>query len=366
MLAAGMKDDSEESSEYIVENLGLKPVYIPSMKRELSAGDDWKSYWFIRKLIAEYKPDIVHTHAAKAGTLGRLAAIHAKVPVIIHTFHGHVFHSYFSPAKTRFFLAIERYLAKRSSAIIAISALQKKELTDTFHVSTDEKIKVINLGFDLDRFTANQDSLRHSFREHYQLEDDVLAVGIIGRLVTIKNHPLFIRVMKRISLSTKKKVRAFIIGDGEDRSMLEELCVKEGVSFRSGNVLPADVMITFASWIKNVEWALAGLDIIALTSFNEGTPVSLIEAQAAGKPIVSTETGGIADIVISGETALLSPSNKEEPFYQNMLKLVEDDVLRKKLSRKGPEFVRHQFHYQRLVNDMAELYRSLLSKGKHH
>jgi glycosyltransferase involved in cell wall biosynthesis len=360
ILAAGMKDDSEESSDYIVEQVGLKPIYIPSMKRELSFGDDWKSYWFIRKLIDKYKPDIVHTHAAKAGTLGRLAALHAGVPVVVHTFHGHVFHSYFSPFKTKVFLNIERYLAKRSSAIVAISPIQKKELLETYSLCQPDKVHVIGLGFDLDRFMNNQHELRKSFREYYQVEEDVIAIGIIGRLVAIKNHPLFIKAIKHLAESTKKKIKAFIIGDGDDRNKLEELCKKEGLLFRNGNEEPKNAIITFTSWIKNVEWALAGMDIIALTSFNEGTPVSLIEAQAAGKPIVSTETGGIADIVINGETALLSPSDMIEPYSQNLKKLVEDDNLRFRFAEKGPNFVREQFHYQRLVKDMEALYNKLL------
>jgi len=362
MLAAGMKDDSEESSEYIVEQLGLKPVYIPSMKRELSFGDDWKSYWFIRKLIRDFKPDIVHTHAAKAGTLGRLAAFHEGVPVVLHTFHGHVFHSYFSPAKTKFFLAIERYLASRSSAIVAISAIQKKELTQIYKVADESKITVVNLGFDLDRFMNNRESNRNSFRSLYQLEEEVLAIGIIGRLVSIKNHPMFIKVIKRLKEATSVNFRVFIIGDGEDRLLLEQLCREEGLTYRSGNEEPASSIITFTSWIKNVEWALAGLDIVALTSYNEGTPVSLIEAQAAAKPIVTTETGGIADVVLAGETALLSPSNDYDAFYNNLKLLVEDEGLRKRFSEKGPEFVRDQFHFQRLVSNMGALYRKLLSK----
>jgi glycosyltransferase involved in cell wall biosynthesis len=362
VLAAGIKDESEESSEYIVEQLGLKPVYIPSMKRELSAGDDWKSYWFIRKLIKEFKPDIVHTHAAKAGTLGRLAAFHSGVPVVVHTFHGHVFHSYFSPAKTKLFLAIERYLAQRSSAIVAISPIQKKELVEQYHIASGEKIKVVGLGFDLDRFMTGQQELRDSFRSYYRLEDDVIAIGIIGRLVDVKNHPMFLKVIQRLSVSTSKKIKAFIIGDGEKRAELEALCRADNISFRNSNE-PSAAVITFTSWIKNVEWALAGLDVIALTSNNEGTPVSLIEAQAAGKPVVSTETGGIADVVINGATALLSAPGDINAFYSHLHTLVDDENMRKSFSSKGPDFVRARFHYQRLVNDTAALYRKLLSNG---
>lgn len=148
LLVSGMKEESEESSEYIVENLGIKPVYMPDMYRELNPFKDYKSYYRLRKLIDDYKPDVVHTHAAKAGAVGRLAAIHSGVKVIVHTFHGHVFHSYFNPAKTRMFIEIERYLAKRTTAIITLSDIQKSELVDTFKIAPANKFEIIPLGFD--------------------------------------------------------------------------------------------------------------------------------------------------------------------------------------------------------------------------
>lgn len=359
LLAAGMKDDSEESSEYIVEQMGLKPVYIPDMRRELSPAADYHSYRYIRKLIDDFKPDIVHTHAAKAGTLGRLAAIHANVPVIVHTFHGHVFHSYFGRIKTQFFLTVERYLASKSSAIIAISKTQKIELVNHYKLCNEQKVKVIPLGFDLSRFSQKQDELRKSFRSHYQVPDNTLAVGIIGRLVPVKNHGLFIKAFQYALANTEIPLRAFIIGDGECRKKVEELCNESGLSFSDGNI-SSKVDVVFTSWIKNIEWALAGLDIVALTSFNEGTPVSLIEAQAAGKPIVSTLTGGIADVVLENETALLTKSDDLSSFAQKLTLLINDAPLRQKLSVKGSEFVNEHFHYMRLVNDMAALYDSLL------
>ena len=193
LLVSGMKADSEESSEFIVQNLGLKPVYIPEMYRELNPFRDYKSYFKIRKLIREFKPDIVHTHAAKAGAVGRLAAAHEGVPVIVHTFHGHVFHSYFSPAKTRVFLEIERYLAKRTTKIVTLSEIQKNELSNLYKVAPAERFEIIPLGFDLEKFEIGQDEKRKKFRQQYNIGDDEIAIGIVGRLVSIKNHKLFLQ-----------------------------------------------------------------------------------------------------------------------------------------------------------------------------
>ena len=155
MLIGGEKEDSEDSSIFILENLGLKPVLIPEMKRSINPINDLKAYYKIKKIIKDFKPDIVHTHAAKSGALGRLAAYNCNVPVIVNTFHGHVFHSYFGKTKTLFYKTIERWLAKKSTKIIAISEIQKEELWKQHKICKKDKLAVIPLGFDLDRFQEN-------------------------------------------------------------------------------------------------------------------------------------------------------------------------------------------------------------------
>lgn len=359
LLVSGMKDDAEESSEFIVKNLDLHPVYIPEMYRELHPFRDFKSYNKLRKLIEEYKPDIVHTHAAKAGAVGRLAASHSGVKVIIHTFHGHVFHSYFSPAKTRMFLEIERYLAKRTTKIVTLSEIQKHELTETYKVAPPDKFQIVPLGFDLSKFETNKEEKRALFRKQYNLDDDEIAIGIVGRLVPIKNHALFLKALKIVADKTTKKIRAFIIGDGETRAQVELQATQLGLKFNNADLQEKNIL-TFTSWIKEIDVSNAGLDIIALTSNNEGTPVSLIEAQASGKPIVSTNVGGIENIVINGETALLSPIGDERAFANNLLKLIEEPSLRVSLAVQGSDFVRNKFSYRRLCTDMGNLYHSLL------
>ncbi len=364
LLVAGTKMDTEESSEFICEQLGINYIKLPEMSREINYSKDRAAYLKIKKLIADFKPDIVHTHAAKAGTLGRLAAHSMKVPVIVHTFHGHVFHSYFNPVKTKMFLGIERYLAKKSNAIIAISDFQKEELAIKFKLCRPEKIEVVPLGFDLSRFWENMDEKRGSFRRKYFLDDDELAVGIIGRLVPVKNHEMFLKVMQKIWQRTSRKVRAFIIGDGEDIESLKLKCAELGIEHTYFLSNPVKSKLTFTSWMKDVELAMAGLDIIALTSLNEGTPVSLIEAQAAQKPIVSTNVGGIENVVIKGETAFLSESNDVESFTYHLLNLIENEGERLKMIQKSRQNVENRFHYTRLVKDVKSLYTHLLNGGK--
>ncbi len=359
LLVSGMKDDAEESSEFIVKNLDLHPVYIPDMYRELHPFRDYNSYYKLRKIIDEFKPDIVHTHAAKAGALGRLAAFHSNVPVIIHTFHGHVFHSYFNRLQTRMFLEIERYLAKRTTKIIALSESQKAELCNTYKIAPEGKFEIIPLGFELEKFSKERELKRKNFRARCNIDDDEVAIGIIGRLVPVKNHTLFLKALKIVSEKTKKKLRAFVIGDGEERKNIELTATLLGLKFNNSNLQEKNIL-TFTSWIKDIDVSNAGMDIIALTSNNEGTPVSLIEAQASGKPIVSTNVGGIENIVLKGETALLSATGDVNLFAENLLLLVENEDIRSKLSEKGENHVINAFSYQRLCAEVSNLYLSLL------
>ena len=366
MLLSGAIDETEESSEFILNKYNIKPVYINEMKRDIDLKSDRKAYLKIKEIIRDFKPDIVHTHMAKPGTVGRLAAIHCKIPVILHTFHGHYFHSYFDPVRTRLFLEIERYLARKSCGIVVLSDIQKHELSQIYKVTNPEKAFVIPLGFDLQKFTENQEQKRMQFRNEYGLSGDEIAVGIIGRLVPVKNHRLFIEAMKVVFENTSKNVRALIIGDGEDREKIVQMCIHAGLSFSLANQKQPslDKQVIFTSWIKDIDYALAGLDIVALTSVNEGTPVSLIEAQAASKPIVTTKVGGIENIVLPGETALLCDSNNAGEFAENLITLINDDSLRAAMSCKGWIHVKDKFHYTRLVEDMRQLYHKLLNQAK--
>jgi len=328
------------------------------MKRDISPKDDQLAYKKILQLIDWFKPDIIHTHASKAGALGRLAGIRKKVPIIVHTFHGHVFHSYFNKVKTQAYISIEKRLAAYSDAIIAISPLQKQELVEQFGIASESKTKVIPLGFDLRRFKEDQERKRIEFRKQYQLESDVIAIGIIGRLVQIKNHDLFLRLAEDILKRTKKKVKFFIIGDGD---LMEDLKQRADQLKLSSKEMPTyDDPLIFTSWIKNIDEAIAGLDIIVMTSKNEGTPVSLIEAQAGERAIVSTEVGGIKDIILPGRSGFISPNGDLHGLSDQLFRLIEEDQLREEMGKVGYSFVREKFTYQRLADDVDQLYKNLL------
>ena len=361
LLIGGAEEEGEESSLHITDKLGLKPIIFEELQRSIGFKNDYAAYKRIKQIIKEYKPDIVHTHASKAGAVGRLAAIHCKVPIIVHTFHGHVFHSYFGKAKTEFYKNIERYLAKKTDAIIAISDIQKKELTEKFKVCAPQQTHVINLGFDLERFTLDIERKRKEFRTKYNLQDGELAIGIIGRLAPVKNHELFIDAIENISKNSDKKIRAFIIGDGETREQLENYLFAKKLPFTSEPSVSK--LFCFTSWIKDVDWALAGLDLVALSSKNEGTPVSLIEAQAAGKFIVATNVGGTADI-LHKDCGFLCDQKKPEEFINQLLNAVTNFETLSSKAKNGQEQVLQKFSYKRLANDVERLYDTLLKNKK--
>lgn len=353
LLIGGPNEAHEESSEYILHQLGVSYQIVPSLQRAVDVKVDRRAYKEVKKIIEEFKPDIVHTHASKAGAVGRLAASACKVPVIIHTFHGHVFHSYFGKVKTNFYKNVERYLAKKSDAIIAISNQQKKELSEFHNICKSDKIEVVPLGLDLNRFQEDQQEKRTRFRSKYQVSGDEFALGIVGRLAPIKNHDLFLKSLVEVFQNCTKKLKVFIIGDGDLRDSLkaEVLALK----------LPAENVV-FTSWIKDVDVAMAGLDLVALSSYNEGTPVSLIEAQAAGKTMVTTDVGGVCDVVKSNETGLIVPSNNVKAFSEALLKLIDQDEVRQSYEKEGVNWVMKKYHYDRLIKDVKDLYLKLANK----
>ncbi len=360
LLVTGMIDETEESSDFLLHNMGLKPVYIPEMYRAIDPLRDRKAYFKIKQLIKEFKPDIVHTHAAKAGTLGRLAAAACKVPVIVHTFHGHVFHSYFPGWQTRMFIGIERFLAEKSSCIISISERQRRELSKIYKICSHEKIEVVPLGFDLSRFSDMSGEKRKLFRSKYLVDDDEIAIVIVGRLVPVKNHGLFLRSIQSVAARSRKKIRAFIVGDGEERKNLEALAQSLELDFTDFESAPRKATVTFTSWIRDIDNVYAGSDVVALTSLNEGTPMSIIEGLAAGKPIVATRVGGITDIVHPGLNALIAPRTSERVFSKHLLRLVDDDALRNNMAQYK-DGIMERFNSYRLVKDMSQIYSQLLT-----
>jgi glycosyltransferase involved in cell wall biosynthesis len=356
LLIGGLPEEGESDSLHILHEYGIEPLIIEEMQRIPNLQSDAKAYKRIKKIIEEFKPDIVHTHAAKAGALGRRAAIACKVPVVVHTYHGHVFHSYFGKVKTSIYKHIEKRLANKSTAIIAISDIQKKELSEEHKIAKPDKIKVIPLGFDLGKFQENIVQKRKNTRLKYNLKDNEVAIAIIGRLAPIKDHAFFLNVVENLLQSGIENAKFFVVGDGE---ISEEVCQRiDQINEKFPN------SIIFTSWIKEIDAFNPGMDIICLTSKNEGTPVSLIEAQACNVPVVTTDVGGVRDIILEGETGFIIPKGNLEHFSEKLGLLIKNDEIRKKMSGKGWEFVKEKFHYTRLVKDMENYYKDLLENVK--
>ncbi|RYD57367.1 MAG: glycosyltransferase family 1 protein [Sphingobacteriales bacterium] len=361
-LVIGGKDDHEQDAVHLTEKLGIEPIVVPEMKRNINPVNDGKAYQKVKAIIEKFKPDIVHTHAAKSGVIGRKAAEACKVPAIVHTFHGHVFHSYFSKFQTDSFILIERYLAKRSTGIIAISPSQKDELANIYKICPEDKIKIIPLGLDLDLIQTDQEEKRIRFRQQYFIEDDEIAIGIVGRIVPIKNHTLFVNAAAKVYAQTGKKVRFIIVGDGDMRPQLETDFGLHRIDYAYYPESQRKATAICTSWQSDISLVLAGLDIVVLTSHNEGTPLSLIEAQAAGKPVVSTNVGGVSDVVVNGTTGYVTEPGNEIQLADAITHLVQDEALREQFGKDGRNFVNSRFSYQRLVRDMGEYYNTLLKR----
>ena len=378
VLLTGTVPEGEEDMRWFADAHNVKPFYIPEMSRELSAKDAVSLWKVFRQLIRE-KPDIVHTHTAKAGTIGRAAGFFYKwlTPKIligkprpvkfVHTFHGHVFHSYYGRGKTRFFLLIEKFLARLvTDKIIVISDQQFEEIHHRFGVGRASQFKIIPLGIDLEQF-AESETKRNVFRREIAMKPGEILVGIVGRLTEIKNLSLFLNVAelyKNTLSDSSPKLRFIIIGDGNLRQSLEkeaaELDVKDIVEFL-GNRSDTDIFY-------------AGLDIVALTSHNEGTPLSLIEAMANTRPVISTAVGGTVDL-LGNEAAKMEnftvcergvkiKPNDAESFLSGLIYLSENEILRDRLGLKGKEFVVSNYSKERLVGEIADLYRDLSAKKR--
>jgi len=356
MLVGGLPEEDESDSLHIPQSYGIEPVLIKEMVRNPSVSSDRKAYKRLKEIIREFKPHIVHTHASKAGALGRKAADSCNVPVVVHTFHGHIFHSYFGKLKTRVFKEIEKNLAKKSHAIIAISERQKDELCEVHQVCPADKTHVIPLGFDLKPFYEKRKNERQQKRAELKLTEDTIAIAIIGRFAPIKNHDLFFDVMDLVLAKTTQKIKVFVVGDGAERENIEARAKELNAKY--------DHQIELTSWITDIATFNAAVDLICLTSNNEGTPVSLIEAQAACIPVVSTDVGGVRDIVQDGDTGFVVPVNQADLFAEKVLELVENEKKRQKMSQNGWTFVKDKFHYETLVGNVDRLYKELLVKNK--
>lgn len=347
LLVIGRHGEHEGDMSYVARERGVTPTVIPELGRELSWRDDLVAFGKLVRLMRSFRPRIVHTHTAKAGAVGRFAAIVAGVPLRVHTFHGHVFHGYFGRTKTRVFLWIERALGRFTQRVIAISERQRDELCDTYRVIPRRRCEVIPLGFDLRPFAAVE-RRRGELRRELGCPDGRPLVGIVGRLVPIKNHAMFLEVAQRV---VRERDAGFVVvGDGELRQPLEREAAERGLKDRT----------YFLGWRRDLDTIYADLDVVALTSINEGTPVTLIEGMAAGRPVVATRVGGVADVVEHERSGLLVDSGDAEACARAVLRLLGDRALGERLGREGRERALARYGAERLVGDVRRLYLELL------
>jgi glycosyltransferase involved in cell wall biosynthesis len=322
---------------------------LPELGRELTTRRDAVVLSQLVRLMRRERPDIVHTHTAKAGTLGRLAAFLTGVPVIVHTFHGHVLQGYFSSARTRLFIAIERALARVTTRLIAVSPSVRRELLD-MKIGRPERFDVIRLGLDLDPF-LEAERLRGQLRAEIGVGPTVPLVGIVGRLVPIKGHDQFLEAASRIA--TLPAAHFVIAGDGELRGVLETRAAELGLSKR----------VHFLGWRADLPRIYADLDVVVLSSLNEGSPVALIEAMAAGRAVVATDVGGVADVVASGVAGILTPPRDPAALAGAVQAVLADDSRRAAMGRAGRASVYPTYSVPRLLQEIDQLYTQALERA---
>jgi glycosyltransferase involved in cell wall biosynthesis len=284
--------------------------------------------------------------------VGRLAARLAGVPLIIHVFHGHVFHSYFGSLKTQIFINVERALARITDRIITISPAQRRDIVDVYRIAPPDRALTVPLGLDLGPFRAARQTCHGRFRARLGVPTETLLVGFVGRLTTVKNPSLFVEAAGRV-VQQLPQARFVFVGDGELRRALEEQSEALGLAGR----------IFFPGWQVDMPAVYADLDLLALTSLNEGTPVTVIEALATGTPVAATAVGGVPDVLEDQETGVLVPSGDAETMARAILKLLRAPDHARALARAGQEDVLERFDLARLVDDMSSLYLALL-RGK--
>ena len=349
ILVKGSEGKDEGDMDELAKSKKIELIYVKELSREISLRKDLIAFWKLYRIIRREKPDIVHTHTAKAGTLGRFAARLAGVPIVVHTFHGNIFEGYFSSLKSKLFLNIERLLASLSSKVIAISHSQKQALLK-YKICNPGRISCIPLGLELEPF-LNSEKKKGIFRKELNLDEGIPLIGIVARLVPIKGHIYFLEAAKLVSQDFPS-ARFIVVGDGELRKKLMDLVTDLGIKDK----------VIFCGFRKNLADIYADLDIVVLSSLNEGLPVSIIEALTAKKAVVATEVGGVRDLVEHGVTGILVPKQDSKNLAQGILYLLKNPQECLKFGENGRKKVYPAFNYTRLVSDIEELYEDLVVK----
>ena len=329
---------------------GVEPVVIPELGRAIRPTRDLVALYKLVRLFRHLRPDIVHTHTAKAGALGRVAARMAGVPVTVHTFHGHVLEGYFSPAATRTFLAIERWLARGTDRLVTVSPRLRAQLL-AMGIGRPDQVEVVPLGLDLGRFRLGRSASAPALRASLGLAPGTPLLGSVGRLVPIKDHPTLFRAVAQLG-PDGEAAHLVVVGDGEDRPALARLAQALGVSAR----------VHFLGWRADLETILNELDVVICSSRNEGTPVALIEAMAAGVAVLSTEVGGVADLVTHGETGWLVPPGDPSAMAEAIRHLLAEPSLRARLAAAGQAVALDRHDVTRLIARIERLYTGLINE----
>lgn len=356
----GEKEADEREPLFLLKKYpGLNLIKIASLKRSINPFSDVIAFFSIVGHILKFSPHIVHTHGAKSGFAGRLAARLWSKAAIVHTFHGHVFYSYFNPFTTRFIITLEKMLAHITNAAVALGASQKHDLIHTFRIFPPEKVVEIPLG--LQKPEQPLSDYNH-FRNTYKLKPGDVSIAIIGRLVPIKNHIDFIKVGSEV-LKKVDNVKFFIIGDGQQRAGLVHFLKENKLSFALPGQPSENRKFIFTSWIDDIYTVMHNLDIVVLTSYNEGTPLSLIEAQLCGKSVVAYDVGGVKDTFVDNVSGYLVPKGDIFSFSEKLISMISDKDKRLAMGEKGKEFSSAKFSKLVEVNRTDKLYTGLLKNN---
>ena len=354
-LLHGRLGAGEGDMQYLLTAPGIARQ-MRSLRRDIAPLHDAVALAQVLDALRDLRPHIVHTHMAKAGTIGRIAtAIYNRTAGrdararVVHTYHGHVLEGYFSPAKTRAFLGIERMLARVTDRLVAISPRIQEELLDDHHIGRREQYRVVPLGFDLDRLTAINDTDRRAARAALGIPAEAAVVSTAGRLTAIKRYDLFLDTA-RIVAERNARAIFLVAGDGELRSALEQQARASGIAAR----------VQFLGWRRDLDILYAASDVFLLTSRNEGTPVALIESLAAAVPGVSTDVGGVRDVIDSDRIGLVAPFGDAHALADHVIALLADRERRRQMGDAGRHSVLARYGLDRLLDDVAGLYQELL------
>ncbi len=351
-LVTGRVEAGEaDMTDYALER-GVTPVVVRALGRSVSPLADLRSFGELLSLVRRARPDVVHTHTAKAGALGRLAAALCGVRVRIHTFHGHVFHGYFGAAATQLVLLAERTLGLLSHRVLAVSEEVGRDLAGVYGVVPPGKIEVVPLGLDLEAFAAaGRGEGRGALRAEIGAAADEPLVGITGRLVPVKDHAFFLEAGAAL-LREEPRARLVVIGSGP---LEEELRAR-------ARALGIEGRVHFLGWRRDTARLTADLDVAALTSLNEGTPVALIEAAAAGLPVVSRDVGGVASALRGVADVILVPAGAPPAGFAASL-AAAIRTSRGRARRPDPEVLR-RYSVSRLCDDVERIYREELRRRR--